>query len=330
LGGLQLRADFIRAPETVNFSLAEDACRKLRFDMRILFKTHPRLAALLGCAAAFLAACGQQSSQPAKPQVFEVKGVVLELEPDGKTVLVRHEAISNYMASMIMPFEVHNTNLLRGLQRGDAITFNLVVTPTEGWIESITKRATSGAPEAAPPATGVHVTHALEPLDEGEALPDYSFTNELGQAVSLGQFRGEVLAFTFFFTSCPFPDFCPRMTGNFAQAEKELETATNAPARWHLLSISFDPAHDTPERLADYARAAHYDPSHWSFLTGDEKQIGDLADQIGENYWREGDSIGHNLRTVVVDPRGRIRKIIPGNKWNVGQFVQEIVKAGSN
>ena len=252
---------------------------------------------------------------------------MLELEPDGKTVLIRHEAISNYMASMTMPFEVHNTNLLRGLQRGDAITFNLIVTPNEGWIESITRRERA-APPPAPPSTGIRLARALEPLDEGDALPDYHFTNELGQAVSLGQFRGQVLAFTFFFTSCPFPDFCPRMTGNFARVEKELEALTNAPARWHLLSISFDPAHDTPARLADYARAARYDPGHWSFLTGEEEQIANLADQMGEYYWHEGTSLGHNLRTVVVDPRGRIRKIIPGNKWDVGQLVQEIVKAG--
>jgi protein SCO1/2 len=328
MGGLQLRADFTKAPDTVKFSLSEGACRKLRFDMQILFKSHARLAALFGCAA-LLAACGKQTSQPPpKPQVFAVKGVVLELKPDGKTVLIRHEAISNYMAAMIMPFEVHNTNLLRGLQRGDAVTFNLAVTPNEGWIESMTKIQGAARLPAALPATGVRLSHALEPLDEGDALPDYSFTNELGQAVSLGQFRGQVLAFTFFFTSCPFPDFCPRMTGNFARAEKELEAMADAPARWRLLSISFDPAHDTPARLADYARAAHYDPSHWSFLTGEEKQIGDLADQMGENYWHEGTSIGHNLRTVVVDPRGRIRKIIPGNKWDVGQLVQEIVKAG--
>jgi protein SCO1/2 len=296
--------------------------------MRILCKAHCRWAALLGCAAAFLAACGKQSSQPPpNSQAFAVKGVVLELEPDGKTVLIRHEAISNYMASMTMPFEVHNTNLLRGLQRGDAITFNLIVTPNEGWIESITRRERA-APPPAPPSTGIRLARALEPLDEGDALPDYHFTNELGQAVSLGQFRGQVLAFTFFFTSCPFPDFCPRMTGNFARVEKELEALTNAPARWHLLSISFDPAHDTPARLADYARAARYDPGHWSFLTGEEEQIANLADQMGEYYWHEGTSLGHNLRTVVVDPRGRIRKIIPGNKWDVGQLVQEIVKAG--
>jgi protein SCO1/2 len=298
--------------------------------MRILFNTPAsRLAALLGCACAILAACGKDPSQPPpKPQIFVVNGIVRELDPDGKTVVIRHDAIPNYMPSMIMPFEVHDTHLLRGLQPGDAITFKLVVTRNAAWIGSIIKLATAPPPLPAVSSTGIRYARALEPLDPGDALPDYHFTNELGQAMSLGQFRGQVLAFTFFFTSCPLPDYCPRMTANFAQAEKELETLTNAPAQWHLLSISFDPAHDTPQHLADYARTAHYDPSHWNFLTGDENQVGNLAGQMGENYWTEGASIGHNLRTVVVDPRGRIRKIFVGSKWDVAQFVQEIVQAG--
>jgi protein SCO1/2 len=163
-------------------------------------------------------------------------------------------------------------------------------------------------------------------LDEGDLLPDYQFTNELGQAVHLGQFKEKVLAFTFFFTSCPFPDFCPRMTSNFAEAAMRLAGMTNAPAQWQLLSVSFDPATDTPRRLRSYAEAAHYDPSHWSFLTGDETHVSNLADQLGENFWHEGASIGHNLRTVVVDPKGRIRRIFAGNKWTVDELVGEMVK----
>ena len=118
------------------------------------------------------------------------------------------------------------------------------------------------------------------------------------------------------------------MTSNFSEAAKKLKVMTNAPAHWQLLSISFDPTNDTPTRLLNYASMAHYDPAYWSFLTGDESQIGSLADQMGENFWREGNSVGHNLRTVVVDPKGRIRNIIPGNKWTVDEFVEDMVKAG--
>jgi protein SCO1/2 len=287
-----------------------------------------RRLGLLGLAA-LVTACNQKTSQPSPPaQVFAVQGVIKELEPDGKTAIIRHEAIPGYMEAMTMPFEARDTNVLRGLKAGDAISFQLAVTPTRGWIQAVTKlNPAAPAPQPAPPPAMI-VSRALEPLDEGDRLPDYHFTNELGEAVSLSQFKGQVLAFTFFFTSCPFPEYCPRMTGNFGQAERELEHTTNAPARWHLFSISFDPARDTPARLAQYALAADYDKSHWSFLTGDQDQIGGLAEQMGENYWHEDASIGHNLRTVVVDPAGRIRNIIPGNKWTVEDFVRDIVQAG--
>jgi protein SCO1/2 len=284
----------------------------------------PLLVVFCFCCAVFCG-CGKEPA-PATPQTFAAKGIVKELEADGKTVVISHDAIPGYMPAMTMPFEARDTNDLRGLNPGDSITFHLVVTPTHGWIEDITRLDSSPAKPA--PPSPIRFTRALPPLDEGDMLPDYQFTNELGRAVRLSQYKGRVLAFTFFFTSCPFPDFCPRMTRNFAEADKRLSGMTNAPAQWQLLSISFDPATDSPQRLHRYAEGAQYDPGHWNFLTGDETQISSLADQMGENYWREGASIGHNLRTIVVDPKGRIRKIFLGNKWTVDDFVDEMVAAG--
>jgi protein SCO1 len=298
------------------------------------------LSCLLFCG------CGKKETTSGT-QTFVVKGVVIRLEPDGKTIVINHEAIPNYMPAMTMSFEVRDTNELRGLNPGDPITFHMVVTPEHGWVEDITKVAGAGQTEGSAGASpyqadsntagaspyqavtngGISMTRALQPLDEGDLLPDYTFTNELGQTVRLSQFKGSVLALTFFFTSCPFPDYCPRLTGNFEKAEKKLSEMTNAPSNWHLLSISFDPATDTSSHLKTFANMVHYDPSHWSFLTGDETQIGGLADQLGENYWREGTSIGHNMRTVVVDPKGRIRKIFPGNKWTVDELINEMVSA---
>lgn len=273
-----------------------------------------------------LTACHKQSAA----QIFVVKGLVKELEPDGKTIVIQHEAIPNYMAAMTMPFEVHDPKELRGVKAGDAITFHLVVTPTDGWVESITERQKPATPAPAPDATapaGMILAKAVEPLDEGDMLPDYHFTNELGQTVNLSQYRGEVLAFTFFFTSCPFPNFCPRIVNHFAEADEQLRHTPGSPARWQFLSISFDPKTDTPEHLKAYAQRADYDPAHWSFLTGDLEQISELADQFGQNFWAENGSISHNIRAVVVDPHGRVRRIFQGNTWTVDELVQEMRQA---
>jgi protein SCO1/2 len=298
-------------------------CPKIAMTMQKNLRT-----ALCRClwAALLLTACHKQSL-PAPPpqQTFVVNGLVRELEPDGKTVVIQHEAVSNYMAAMTMPFEVRDPKELRGLKPGDAISFRLIVTSKEGWIEGLTRRQKSPDTWPAPPA--VRVSRAVEPLGEGDLLPDYHFTNELGRAVSLDQYRGGVLVFTFFFTSCPFPNYCPRLTANFADAAAQLRQMPGAPARWHLLSISFDPTNDTPQRLQAYAENAHYDPAHWSFLTGDPVRISELADQFGEVFWVENGGISHNLRTVVVDARGRVRKIYEGNKWTAADLVREMTKA---
>ena len=115
-------------------------------------------------------------------------------------------------------------------------------------------------------------------------LLDYKFTNELGQAVSLNDFRGQALAITFFYTRCPLPDYCPRLSKNFQEASQKLESLPDAPANWHFLSISFDPEFDSPAMLKAYGESYQYDPKHWSFLTGPADKIAELAREAGVSY----------------------------------------------
>ena len=267
------------------------------------------------------------ASAATNQQMFQVKGVIQELSPDGKTVTIKHEAVPNYMPAMTMPFDVHNTNELRGLQVGDDITFRLVVTDKEGWIDHILK---TGTVEVVDPYSSpfVHVLHDVEPLAVGDALTEYHFTNELGRVISTTQFKGQVVAFTFFFTRCPYPAFCPFLSTSFEDAQKKLQAMTGGPTNWHLISISFDPAHDTPDVLKTYAMLHDYDPSRWSFVTGDLTNLTAFGDQFGEYFGQDGSGgITHNLRTVIVDTRGRVQKIIQGKDWTVDELVAEIVKA---
>ena len=294
--------------------------------MPFLVKAHIKFVMALAGAMVLLAGCRRESITPLSDQkVYTVNGRVQELEPDGRTVVVQHEAISNYMAAMTMPFEVHDSNQLSGLKAGDAITFHLVVTSKEGWIEDIKIRPKPMA-LASLASAGLQVSHAVAGLKLGEAVPDYHFTNEFGRAISLSQYRGRVVALTFFFTTCPFPNFCPRMTSNFAEAVAKLKARKDMANRWQLFSVSFDPKTDTPPRLRAYAEKAHYDPAQWSFLTGDLAQITGLADEFGETFTTRGPTITHNLRTVVIDPQGRVRKIYQGNAWTPAELVAEMAK----
>lgn len=262
-------------------------------------------------------------------QFFQVKGVVKELKDDGKTIVIKHEEVTNYMPAMTMPFEVKNTNELRGLQSGDAVGFRLIVTDKDAWIDHLIKLNTSSAVEQ-PSRPVVRMARDVDPLNVGDLLPEYHFTNELGEAISTSQFKGQALAFTFFFTRCPYPTFCPLMSSNFQEAQKKLPATPNAPTNWHLLSISFDPEFDSPAVLKTYAARYDYDPAHWSFVSGALIDLTAIAEQVGAYFGHdETGAVQHNLRTVVVDASGRVQKIFSNNKWTSDELVAEIIKAAA-
>ncbi len=264
-------------------------------------------------------------------QMFQVKGVVESVKAEAKTVRIRHDAIPGYMDAMTMPFEVRDTNELAGVNAGDSVTFRMFVTETDGWIDQIQKLNVDANAASIPANAPIRIVRDVEPLDVGDLLPDYRFTNQVGQAVSLSQFRGQALALTFIFTRCPFPTFCPLMSNNFQKAQDALLANPNAPTNWHLLTISFDPEFDTPGQLKAYAARQHADPARWDFLTGTLVDITALSEQVGLQFWRDpAGGINHNLRTVVVDARGRVQKIFIENKWTVEELTDEIIKAAGN
>ncbi|MEO7298328.1 MAG: SCO family protein [Verrucomicrobiota bacterium] len=278
--------------------------------------------------------CGKRSdnfstekSGNTNQQIFQAKGVIEEIKPDGKSALIKHEEIPKYMAAMTMEFETKNTNELRGLKAGDAISFRLNVTDNDGWIDQLKKLNVS--PTETPSRATFRQVRDVDPLNVGDVLPEYHFTNQIGEAVNLSQFKGQALAIDFIFTTCPFPTMCPRLSQNFSEAQKKLREMPNAPTNWRLLTISFDPEKDTSVVLKSYAERHNYDPQHWSFLTGDLVEITAIAEQFGQTFWREGGSISHNVRTVVIDARGKVQKIIPENKWTSEELVTEILTAAA-
>jgi protein SCO1/2 len=283
----------------------------------------------LNCRAQAPAATSTNTAD-AEPRVFQAQGIIQELDPDGKTVVIQHEAIPGYMAAMTMPFVDKNPTELVGLRHGDSITFRLNVTSTNGWIDHVTKTGVVQVIEAGSSGTTIQVVRDVPALEVGDELPSYHFTNELGRVVSTSQFRGQALAFTFFFTRCPYPNFCPYVSRGFEEAQKKLMAMTNAPANWHLISVSFDPEYDTPAILKAYADLHDFDPARWDFVTGDPADLTAFGSQVGEYFGHDGaGGINHNLRTVVVDARGRIQRIIQGNTWTSDELVAEIVKAAA-
>jgi protein SCO1/2 len=286
-----------------------------------------------GLSAWLLSTCGgtaaepRSSSEPSESneQSFAAMGVVKKLDPGSRTVLVSHENITNYMDGMTMPFKVKESKELTGLGVGDRISFRLHVTETESWIGQIAKIGTVPLGEARQPAAP---TATAGPRASYPMLA-FKFTNELGKAVSLGDFRGQALAITFFFTRCPIPDYCPRLSKNFQEASRKLSSLAGGPTNWHFLSVSFDTEIDSPRVLKAYGEMYHYDPAHWSFLTGPADKIGELARGSEVTFERDGGSFNHNFRTLIIDPSGHLQTVFPTGGNLSDAIVDEVLKASA-
>ena len=297
--------------------------------MKILSKSFVlAVASLVGCERHPASSGHRATDFSTNVIAYEVKGVLKEIRGDGWKALIAHEDSPGYMEAMTMLLDVKRTNELRGLSPGDAIRFRMLVTDTDGWIDRVQKIGTNAPMAVAPNITNAALTATaqVDELEPGAVLPDCTLTNQLGKAIRLSEFKGRALAFTFIFTRCPFPTFCPRMNNNLGSVQRELAAAAGA-TNWHLLSISFDPEFDTPTRLGKYADTYHHDPTHWSFATGAASDIRQLGSAFGLSFWREGALFNHNVRTVVVDTQGRVQKLFTNNEWSPAELAEEMKKA---
>ena len=258
--------------------------------------------------------------------VYAVTGLVLEVRAGGTNLRVKHDPVPGYMPAMTMPFEARDPRETATVKAGDRITFRLLVTDEESWIDSVRRLGVTETPEFIREQS--RVVRDVDPLEIGQAMPDYGFTNQLGAPFRLSELKGKAVAMTFIFTRCPLPDFCPRMLKNFSAVKSALLARTDVPANWHLVTMTIDPLFDTPAVLKAYAERNNYDPARWTFLTGALIDVDAITEQVGLVFRRQTpDALpDHNVRTILVDAEGKLRKIIVGNTWDPKEVVDDLIE----
>ena len=280
---------------------------------RLLFS----LTLILGLA---LAACrGTNQSQVRR---YQLKGTVVQVDKSQQHLVINHEEIRGFMAAMTMPYPVADARSLDQLSPGDQITADVVVSPTEVRLENIVVVKKSDGKTAPPGAQ-------LKPSDGEAAVPDFRLVNQDGKSIHLEQYRGKSVLLTFIYTRCPLPDYCPLMTHNFAEIEKELVTSPELYARTHLLSISFDSAYDTPPVLRNYARAFVTDKGphtfeHWEFATVPAAENSSVTKFFNVFIAQEQGQITHSMSTAIISPQGRICKAYSGNDWKPAGVLMDL------
>jgi protein SCO1/2 len=256
---------------------------------------------------------------------YELRGQVLAVDRARQELIVKHEDVRGFMPGMTMPFKVRDAASLAPRKPGEMIHATLVVENDEGYLKDIS--STGQAPLTEPPPSP-----RVDILKPGENVPDTILLDDQARARTLADWRGHAVAVAFIYTRCPVPDFCPLLDRRFAEVQRLAAPDAALRERVRLISISFDPAHDTPEVLAAHAKKVGADPAMWSFLTGERAEVEAFAARFGVSIVPDAKSapeIVHNLRTAVIDDRGRLVRILNGNDWTAEQLVDVLRSAGA-
>jgi protein SCO1/2 len=277
-----------------------------------------------GCRGASTGGNSTAPGQQAGVKQYNIRGQVLSSDPKMGQVTVDTEAIPGYMAAMTMPYTLRQPSIASELHPGDTITAVLTPTNDVDYLDQIDVIA-----QAKPDYKPAVSFNTLEP---GETIPDFAFRNQSDRTIHLSQFKGKVLLMTFIYTRCPLPNFCVRMSRNFADIDKTLQKNPALYAKTHLLSVSFDPAYDTPKVLRSYGGAYTGNFSketfaHWDFAAPSEKELPKVQQFFDIGATPETNrTITHSLSTVVIAPDGKLYKWYPGNEWTPEQVLADVQK----
>src|SRR5690606_25375558 len=135
--------------------------------------------------------------------------------------------------------------------------------------------------------------------------PEFKLTDQHGKPFGSDLLKGQVYVLEFFFTSCP--TICPKMNQNMRIIEQKFFGNPN----FAIVSITIDPANDTPAVLKAHAQELGVKSGNWHFLTGDKTYIYDVANNgfnvyAGENSQTEG-NFEHSGFFALIDKKGDIR-----------------------
>lgn len=153
------------------------------------------------------------------------------------------------------------------------------------------------------------------------AVPDFTLIDQNGKTFRFTNARGKIVLVTFVFTTCP--DVCPLLTAKFAAIQRTLRERRIDD--YLLLTITTDPARDTPAVLKSYGEQFKADFNHWLFLTGSEQELVKVWKGFGVTVRKSADSqIQHTALTTLVDQRGIRRFDYYTDKWEEKEILKDI------
>ena len=286
-------------------------------------------------AAMLLAAGGCRKREPGPPtpktgEQYPIRGTVVMVDQKDGQVELQHEAVPGLMEAMTMEYPVTDKSALSELHHGDRIVATLLADKSAQGPVNLRLSDVVVTAEADPnrmPQTQYHVP------TPGDVVPNFPLVNQSDKKIDLDQYRGKVLLMTFIYTRCPLADYCPRMSRNFAEIDGKLAQDPALYKETHLLSVSFDPAYDTPKVLKSYGEAytGRYSKEtfqHWEFAVPPQDELANMEQffLLGVTPGQKG-TLQHSLSTVVIGKDGKVVAFYPTNDWKVSDVLSEMKQA---
>ena len=277
-----------------------------------------RYSIILFALFALTVACKPKAHQERYP----FHGVVISTDARAHQALIKHEDVPGLMKGMTMPFNIREEGVLAGLKPGDVIQATLVKQEYESWLEDL--KVTGSDPAYADKPASSSTPHRPQ---AGEAVPDFAFINQNGQRIRFSKLRGAPVLLTFIYARCPLPDFCPRMNANLLTVAQQSKDP-----HLQLLSISFDPEHDSPETLRNYARQWTDDlppaqRTRWQFVAPPKSELKDVLNFFGMEADPDEGWISHTLSTTLVGADGKVIEWHGGNQWTPDDVLKDLSAA---
>jgi protein SCO1 len=152
-------------------------------------------------------------------------------------------------------------------------------------------------------------------------IDSYTFINTDKQSIDITRYRGKPLIVSLIYTSCH--HICPTLTNNLARVVKIAQEALGDDS-FSVVSIGFDTAVDSPERMRLYAKERNLDIPNWDFLSTDESTIKTFADDIGFIFFESSKGFDHLSQVTLLDGKGVVYRQIYGVKYEPPMLVEPL------
>jgi protein SCO1 len=152
-------------------------------------------------------------------------------------------------------------------------------------------------------------------------IGSYQFINQDKKAIDITQYRGKPLIVSLIYTSCH--HICPTLTNHLAEVVDIAREALGEES-FSVITVGFDTAVDSPERLRSFARERNISLSSWDFLSTDEETIKDFSDDLGFIFFKSAKGFDHLSQITLLDEEGKVYRQIYGVNYEPPRLVEPL------